>query len=271
MYADSSKKSRREKWHEDPQPANKIKAIIALKNAFLPTLDDILADYRNRFDLDIDPRNIEIHTGRFSFEIGMERYTIYLMPVAIPWLSLEGPCALAWYWPKATISMQSHTAHLLITTETTVDTSTDALARVMTLTRMSAAAAAKSDSVGVYWDAGGVIQEAQEFIFSAEEMSKDELPLNLWIDFRIEDAPGERFKLFTTGMRVFGHREIEVRPARINPDEILSTVFNVACYLLLNGPVIKDGNTIGATDEDRMLVQYGPSMFEREQVMILRM
>lgn len=270
MHTDGSKRGRRERWHEDPRPARLLKAIIALKSANLPSLKEILADYKQRFGSEVELMSMEIQRERLIFQIGHDRYTISLMPAAIPWLELEGPCALAWYWPKATISMQSHTAHLIITSETQ-ELPNDALSRVMDLTKLTASAAAVSDSVGVYWDAGGVVQEAQEFVFSAEEMSRDDLPLNLWIDFRIEDAPGERFRLFTTGMRPFGHREIEVRPAKVNPDEILSTAFNVASYLLINGPVIKDGDTIGATDDERMLVQYGPSMFEREQVMILRM
>jgi len=38
---------------------------------------------------------------------------------------------------------------------------------------------------------------------------------------------------------------------------------NIATYLIEQGPVIADGNTVGGSEEERVVVRHAPSMIDR--------
>ncbi|MFT5735509.1 MAG: hypothetical protein ACJA2W_001764 [Planctomycetota bacterium] len=58
--------------------------------------------------------------------------------------------------------------------------------------------------------------------------------------------------------------EIEMPPCSTEYDEVFELVYGVAAYLVAQGPVISDGDTIGGTEEDRIKVIYGPSMLDED-------
>ncbi len=49
-----------------------------------------------------------------SFTIGRDTAPLSLMDSPIPWFDLEQPCATAWYWPEAAVSLRHHQAHILV-------------------------------------------------------------------------------------------------------------------------------------------------------------
>ena len=42
--------------------------------------------------------------------------------------------------------------------------------------------------------------------------------------------------------------------------DLFESVSNIAHYLIQSGPVIADGNTVGGSEEERLLVRHRPSM-----------
>lgn len=66
-------------------------------------------------------------------------------------------------------------------------------------------------------------------------------------------------------MKALGHMEIEIKESGENPTILLDLVYNFAHYLLDNGPVIKNGQTFGMTEEQRILVSHVPSFTDRDQ------
>lgn len=53
-------------------------------------------------------------------------------------------------------------------------------------------------------------------------------------------------------------------------NEIFSFMYNIIAYLLENGPVIKDGDTIGGDENQKIKVRYGKSMLNKSKdVMIV--
>jgi hypothetical protein len=56
-----------------------------------------------------------------------------------------------------------------------------------------------------------------------------------------------------------GHLEIEIPNVAMQPGELREWVMNITCYLIENGPILKDGNTIGATEEAMFRIRHVPS------------
>jgi hypothetical protein len=82
------------------------------------------------------------------------------------------------------------------------------------------------------------------------------------VDFR-PLVDGGRPSLFTTGLAAFGLMEIEVAGSSLAPDDLGQMASNIATYLIENGPVIRDGDTVGGDERQRILARHAPSMVGR--------
>jgi hypothetical protein len=97
----------------------------------------------------------------------------------------------------------------------------------------------------------------------AKEILPEGLPLYLWIDFRVGNKDGKTGG-FTIGLAGLGHKEFETGNATDDVGTLRERLFNLANYVLENGPVIKDGNTVGADENEKIQVIYSKSMYRQE-------
>ena len=71
-------------------------------------------------------------------------------------------------------------------------------------------------------------------------------------------------------MVALGHMEFEAEDVPESPGDLRDRFFGLANYVLENGPVIRDGDTIGEDARERIRVVYSQSAFGHEgQVMRL--
>jgi hypothetical protein len=196
-----------------------------------------------------------------TFTIGDLTAAATLVDRPIPWSQLEGPCATAWYWPAAAAALRDRPAHLLVTL---IDEGGAAVKKAACLTRIVAALAATAEAPGVFWGPGRLVHAADAFIDQTVQMRDDNLPLFLWIDFRIEQAGDGTLRLYTTGMEALGQNELESVEFRGAPQELLDAAYNIAHYVLDQRKTINDGDTIGLTDDVQATIRRGESMFGGE-------
>ena len=206
--------------------------------------------------------------GVFMFNLGTAKVIFGIMPAPIPWGDLEGPCATSWLWPDAEEVMRSHKGHMIITV---ADDEVDALARIKLLTQITASFVKVCDaSVGVYYGDATLVISPELYREIAVEALPDEIPLFIWVDFRV--GPGDDGKMcgFTHGLTPFGVMEMETVNSPETPGDLRERLMDLAGYLIENGPVIEDGHTVGRDENERILVSHTDSAFGHEgQVMRL--
>lgn len=239
-------------------------ALVALRDPKLPTADQI-EDYLGEHWPDapqIGPAE-EVPTpdgeqaeGIEVFRFGDGLAAISLMAAPIPFEELEFPCAAAWYWPTAEEEMRTHNSHLLVAL---VDGPDDPIERHRRLTELVASAAALTDAVGIFWGSGGNVHESRAFLDSAHQMTADVIPLELWVTIRFVPEDDGSVSCITDGLEEFSLNEIEVVSSRREPQTLLEYVYNVAYYLIENGPVIHEGETIGLNEDERFAVTFEQS------------
>jgi hypothetical protein len=232
-------------------------ALVSLEQPELPTFEHLAAWHQERFPDDPQPMLAGATDKLLTFTVGDLTAAATLIPRPIPWTQLEGPCATAWYWPEATAEMRDHAAHLLIAV---VDEGGKAVEKAATLTRLTAAAVAATPSVGVFWGPGRLVHAPGAFAEQAIQMRPDNLPLFLWIDFRVEQTDEGVYRLYSTGLEALGESEIEVARFDGNPQELLDFVYNFAHYMIDQKKLIRDGDTIGLTDAVQVTAHRGPSI-----------
>ena len=234
-------------------------AMVALNTPSLPSPVVLTQGFKALSGISVDLASLQSKHGNIVFEIGNDNAAIALMPAAIPWSNLEGPCATAWWWPDATERMKYHASHILVAL---VGDKGDLIQRSINLTHLTAAVAAHVDAAGIYWGGGTLVHDPQVFVEQAKEISPSNFPLHLWIDFRLEQNDDDSYRLFTTGMKVFGHKEIEIPHSTKPPAEVFDFAQAIAAYVLTSEKTIQDGETIGRSEDEKVRVSYTPSMWD---------
>ncbi len=195
----------------------------------------------------------------FTCTIGEYTAAVTLVDRPVPWSQLEGPCATAWYWPTATEALKDHRAHLLVTL---VDEGSKSIDKSMALTQLVCGLLGCTASHGVFWGPGRLVHPPQAFFDQAIQSSPADLPLFLWVDFRVERDPDGTCRLYTTGLEALGRSEIEIPHFVGEPQKMLEYAYNVAHYQICKGKHLNAGDTIGLTDEVQVTVELGPSLFD---------
>jgi len=240
-------------------------AMVALDEAEPAPLERIEECLRQTFDAAASITEVSTAGNVTTFRLGEAAAAIVLFPMPIPWEHLEGPCACAWYWPPAAEVLRRHRAHALVSL---LDERREPLDKAMELTRLVACVARTSDSLGVFWGPSRLVHPPDAVWELAESMSREELPLYLWIDFRVEQVHDGLLRLFTTGMEALGYEELEVSGYSGTADELRAHVFNVAHHVLEKEKRLGDGERIGLSDELQITVRQTTSMVDAQQEVI---
>ena len=252
---------------EQPNTTGPLIAMVALNTPSLPPPQALLASLKAVPGIGVDLNSLQATDNSFVFGLGKDNAAIALMPAPMPWSDLEGPCATAWWWPEATETMKGHTAHVLVVL---MGETGNPIQRHCTLTHLTAAVASHTDAAGIYWGGGRLVHDPNVFIEQACNLSPEDLPLHLWIDFRVEQNDDGLCRLFTTGLKAFGKMEIEIPHSEKEPAEVFNFACSIADYILKSDPNIRDGHTVGRSEAEKIRVTYAPSMFD-SNITVLRL
>ena len=236
-------------------------ALVLLDEPQLPDAG-ALADYAKKHLADMPPLKVAGTTdGLLTFLLGEYTAAVTLIDRPVPWSQLEGPSATAWYWPTASEALKDHQNHLLVTV---VDEGSKAVEKSTLLTQLVTAIVATTESRGVFWGPGRLVHPPQAFIEQARQLSADDLPLFLWVDFRVERTGGNTHRLYTTGLEALGYSELEIAGFPGEAQTMLEYAYNIAHYQVTQSKPINEGDTLGLTDELQAVAHRRGSMFDEK-------
>jgi hypothetical protein len=202
-----------------------------------------------------------------AFRVGDADVILGKMPAPIPWSELDGPCATSVLWKNAESEIKQHKIHWIVT----VSAELNPIELSTLLTQATASVMATcSSALGVYWGNATLVVPTAIFVEFAEKVLPEGPPLHIWVDFRVGKDSEKTSSGFTAGMAALGHMEFETQGSPEQPGKLHERLMALCGYLLENGPVIKDGDTVGEDANERIRVVYSKSAFgHKGQVMRL--
>ena len=179
------------------------------------------------------------------------------VPSPVPAADLEGAIALAWHWPEAAEVVPRHRSHVICF----ASSSTMSLLDLRLLhTALVAAVTATTNASGVYLGDALMVREASAYLDEARAASHDDLPLLIWVGFNpVKTAGGH--SAYTTGLTAFNLLELEIRDTELAWPALLSFMADVARYEIAGAVQVKDGETVGGSETERIRVRHKPSAF----------
>ena len=170
---------------------------------------------------------------------------------------LEGPTALAWHWPSASATVAAHVAHEICFANSP---ELDFIALRLLHSRVIAGIAAVGSATAVYVGSSRLVREGQAYIAHIEQASRENLPLLSWLGFNPAEEESGR-SAYTSGLGEFGLLELEIRNSALQWPDLFEFLANVAHYELATNVQIGDGETIGGSESERIVVRHLRSRF----------
>jgi hypothetical protein len=207
------------------------------------------------FSAEVSEKNI-VSVSRGEQMIGFLAH----MPAPIPNQEAEHNADKNFLWPNGKEEARRHRSHIIVT-NIGADEPTP-IQSAISVSRLALVALDLFDGIGVYWGNASVCNSRKLFASLCEDMSEEHVPLPVWLRFQLIRSPDGQLGLYTLGMSQFGLMDIEVDDSPMEAQELFEFVSNLAHYLVQRGPVIADGNTVGGSDSQRILVRHRPSMLD---------
>jgi hypothetical protein len=196
-------------------------------------------------------------------------YLIALMPIPVQiGDDIDQICAHSRLWPEATPAPVDYTAHTIVTVMRFGDDSqedSNLVAQAALLSRVLASAVALSDSIqAVYFGSANHVVLPGLFRELTQATLPEPLPI-AWVAINVGSRPDGVMTGHTRGMDMLGLMDIEIPETGDTAEGVFSRLTGIVDYLIENGMVINDGDTLGATEEERIRVVYGPSALDPER------
>lgn len=174
----------------------------------------------------------------------------------VPLDVLKQSCARAWHWVEAGSAVQKAPRQILAAVLPEED-ELDPLDVALLLTCLTEGILKNVEAQAVYWNASGMLHEPPSFMEHAQGMNRQAIPVELWVEFRLILNSDLTLSIGTWGLQAFGLAELEVTHSKREPQWLLHWLFNLAHFMLENGPMDLDvEHTFGKTDSDSFVISY---------------
>lgn len=118
---------------------------------------------------------------------------------------------------------------------------------------------------GVWNGVNGTLFTPASVVRDLGIIADGEVPLMFWVFNGLHSLTAGDVSMTTGGLAPFVGYEIEIWHAPLTAEVVVEKLNGLLKYLLASGPVINDGDTIGADDAERITCRFGPSRDDRPQ------
>ncbi|MDO5099604.1 MAG: DUF4261 domain-containing protein [Corynebacterium sp.] len=192
------------------------------------------------------------------FNVG--EYGVMLMPVAAPYPDdIADLCETSRLWRDDVPFNSEHQAHTIVAVMNPDDE--DSLRANVLLSKVVASLIAISpETFALFWAAAEHLIMPDLF----RELATEILPMPLihaWVALNMGDDPETgNLTAHTVGLDQLGLMDIEIPNSQKSPRDTYEFLENIAVYLIDNGLIIKDGDTVGETAEEKIQAVYTQSL-----------
>ena len=185
------------------------------------------------------------------------------IPKPIPHGEAENFADKNFLWPNGKDEVAKHKSHIIVTS--ILSTNQTPVQSAITVSRLALVALDVFDGLGVHWGDASVCNSREVFEGFCQNISEEHVPIPMWLRFQPVRASDSEIGIYTLGMQQFDLMDIEVDRCQMDLQELFEFVSNLAHYIIQSGPVIADGNTVGGSEEEKILVRHRPSMLEESR------
>jgi hypothetical protein len=167
--------------------------------------------------------------------------------------SLQHLTPFTYWWPNALGDIARHKHHVIVSCAWGKHSRLHAHMRHLVLVRQLIE---QLPVIGVLW--GSCLVQTDVFKGEFANAMRGGFPFSLWVLTQFSKQPNGNILISTLGMRDFGQMEIETESS-LPLDQTVDRVRKFGSYVLGTGAVVKDGDTIGLSADEKIKVRHSRS------------
>ena len=204
--------------------------------------DQLISDLKVDWGIEIPKEDTEDEDTIVNFD--KCRIVISKFPAPVPNEEAEINAENNWMWEEAVEVTKTHKAHIVVAI---LGNEEDLISRGLLYAKIMATCCKQKKAIGVF--TSGVVFEPSYYMKSAEMIRDGELPIFTWVWFGLYRTENG-LSTYTYGMKDFGKLELEILDADEDAGKLLSFISAIASYILQDDVELKDGETIGLSEDD---------------------
>lgn len=238
-------------------------AFVLLSDAKLPTGEKIAQDFgtfgdanqKISFKPHTDQKPDKMDALEFELRPGGTGF-IALMPVAIPTGEADSAAKYSVSSMGTGWKLPRHTAHLIVNLRD--DDSNSPSQSLSNFTSLLAAICKATPAVGLYWGGAGATHNPKFFMDVAEDREIGSR-LMLWTGVSVAQESNGRVSMLSMGMEQLALPDLLLVAPKSAGNDALGMFFDLLGYVVNRGKAIPEGDTIGASETQKLPVRYVPS------------
>lgn len=155
-----------------------------------------------------------------------------------------------YFWKDAVEVSKQHVAQILLAVLGHDQTSKDA---GILFVKIASSALKSAHALGIY--TSGTVYQPEMYLKSAQDIKAGGFPLSNLVYFGMYYDDG-KLNGYTYGMKNFHKEEMEVLKVDMEVEELLDFLFDIAYYVITSNVVLKDGETIGFSEQQKLPITY---------------
>lgn len=188
----------------------------------------------------------EVKDGALIFKADGMTVACSLMPNPVPDNEAEDNAKRNYLWKNGVEETAKHKAHVMLA----VMDKTNALEQALLLAKVASSMLKLKNAIGIYKNS--TVYPKDFYVDFAETIKQDELPMPILIYVGMYITKDSLVCGFTSGLRTLGCEEIEVVDSKAQPSEMYSFLLSIAEYVVSSGAELKDGETIGFSEDEKL-------------------
>ena len=204
--------------------------------------DKLISDLQADWGIELPKEDTEDEDTIVNFD--KCRIVISKFPTPVPNEEAEINAENNWMWEEAVEVTKTHKAHIVVAI---LGDEEDLISRGLLYTKIMATCCKQEKAIGVF--TSGVVFEPSYYMKAAEMIRDGELPIFTWVWFGLYRTENG-LSTYTYGMKDFEKLELEILDADEDAGKLLSFISAIASYILQDDVKLKDGETIGLSEED---------------------
>ncbi len=225
----------------------------------------LIHDLSEKWDIAAHEDEDDKRDDALVFDVDGMIAAISLMPYPIPDGEAEVNAENNYMWSEAVKAAKAHKAHIMVAV--LGGNEDDLIERGKLYVKLVAACCRQKYATGVY--TSGVVFEPRFYEGFADMLKDDELPIFNWIWFGLyRNEKGVCG--YTYGMDAFGKDEIEVLDTDADPNDLRDFMASIVTYILESDVELRDGETIGFSEDDKHKITRSKGVSLPEEQMTLK-
>ena len=219
-------------------------------------LNNVIKDLQSHWGRIVEGVEGDDQTATFS--IDGELVALALMPAPIPSEEFESMYEYSYLWKDAETEIKNHKTHAIVSL---FSGDAPSVKRYSILTMVNASILRTSENaIGVYQGESTLLLPKKLYVDFADMLKEEMLPIQLWVYVGIIND-GEKCSLYTYGMKEFDKLEMEIIDSNVSASELYDFFMSVLHYILQGDITLKDGETIGLTEEQKIKIVESKAVY----------